>query len=400
MRAVLTNRLVLAGLAVWLATRAFVVVDISHLQDVDNYEVWSHYVAAKGAIPGGESWQYPPGAAFLMLLPRLGAGSYGATFIGLMLLFDLAGLGLLVLLGRRCGSYRGAWVWLLGMPLLGTFAVLRFDLVPTVLAIAALLVIHRRPQWFGVLTGLGASIKLWPVVLLFGEWDGRRLIRACSAALAVLASVFLVSALAFGDPASFLGEQSGRGLQEEAVATLPWQAKAVLTGDLPSREIRYGTWQIAEDGAATVAMLLEWLSIAVLAGAAAWWWFRRKAIRAGRAELTEASVSRDFVFAFVLLLVVASRVFSPQYMVWLLGLTAVVLTTGTTRLARPAWLVLGSMILTTTLFRSPASILIRDLALLAAAADASWVMIGLLQRPGAPARAAPQAIGSGAAAAP
>lgn len=357
------------------------VADISHLQDVNNYEAWSHYLTTEGAIPSGESWQYPPGAAFLMLVPRLGPGGYGESFVGLMLLFDLAGLGLLAILGRRCGSYKGVWVWLLGMPLLGTFAVLRFDLVPTVIAIAALVAIHRRPQWFGALAGLGAAIKLWPMVLLFGEFDRRRLLRAGAVAAAVLALVLGASALAFGDPVSFLGEQNGRGLQEEAVATLPWQARAILAGDLPHRAIHYGAWEIAGAGANTVANLLEWLNLAVLVAAAAWWWLRAKAIRTGRADLAEADVSRDFVFAIVLLLVVTSRVLSPQYMVWLLGLAAVVLTAGTTRLARPAWLVLGSAILTTALFKSPANILIRDLLLLAAALDASIAMIALLRSP-------------------
>jgi hypothetical protein len=383
-RSVLANRLFWIGVGVWIATRAFVVADVSHLQDVNNYAVWSHYLTARHAMPSGQSWQYPPGAAFLMLLPRLGPGSYGDSFIGLMLLFDLAGLGLLALLGRRCGSYKGVWVWLLGMPLLGTFAVLRFDLVPTTIAIAALVVIHRRPQWFGALAGLGAAIKVWPVVLLFGEWDRRRLLYAGIAALAAIALVFFVSALAFGDPASFLGGQSGRGLQEEAVATLPWQAKAVVTGDLPQRAIRYGAWQLSGDGPDTVATALEWLSLAVLAAAAIWWWFRAKAIRAGQSHLGDASVSRDFIFTIVLLLVVASRVLSPQYMVWMLGLSAVVLTAGTTRLARPAWLVLGSMILTTILFKSPTAILARDLLLLAAAIDASIAMGVLLRSRGFP----------------
>lgn len=96
-------------------------------------------------------------------------------------------------------------------------------------------------------------------------------------------------------------------------------------------------------------------------------------------------MSRDFVFTVVLLLVVTSRVLSPQFMIWLLGLAAVVLTAGTTRLARPAWLVLGATILSTSLFKSPENIVIRDLALLAATVDASIAMIGALRKPPAPA---------------
>jgi hypothetical protein len=391
-RPILNRRLFWVAVGVWLVTRGFVVADVgfwghaSHprLQDVNNYDVWSHYLTTQHAIPGGESWQYPPGAAFLMLLPRLGPGTYGESFVGLMLLFDLAGLGLLASLGRRSGNYLGVWVWLLGMPLLGTFAVLRFDLVPAVIGIAALVVIHRRPHRFGALAGLGASIKIWPIVLLFGEWDKRRLLRAGAAALAAVGLVFLISAIAFGDPTSFLGEQSGRGLQEEAVASVPWHLEAIVTGDAPPRAIRFGAWEIATDSADAVAGLLKWLSLIVLAAAAVWWRFRAKAIHAGQTHLAEAAVSRDFVFTIVLLLVVASRVLSPQFMVWLLGLSAVVLTAGTTRLARPAWLVLGATVLTTALFKSSALIVLRDVALLVAAIDASWAMVAMLRRPAPP----------------
>ncbi len=392
LRSILTSPMVWIWVGVWVATRGLMVTDVGfwhdagpRLQDVNNYEVWSHYLTANQAIPDGESWQYPPGAAFLMLLPRLGPGTYGESFVGLMLLVDLAGLGLLALLGRRSGNYTGVWVWLLGMPLLGTFAVLRFDLVPAVLGVAALVVIHRRPNWFGALAGLGASIKVWPIVLLFGEWDRRRLVHAVAAALGTIALVVVISTLAFGDSTSFLSEQNGRGLQEEAVATVPWHVEAIVTGEAPSREIRYGAWEITAPGADVVASLLKWLTVAALGAAATWWWYRAKAIRTGRIDLADATVSRDFVFTIILLLVVTSRVLSPQFMVWLLGLAAVVLTAGSTRLARPAWLVLGATILSTSLFRSPENIVIRDLALLVATVDASIAMIGALRKPPAPA---------------
>jgi hypothetical protein len=376
------NRLVWIWAAVWIATRALIVSDVGfwhdvghlRLEDVNNYEVWSHYLTTQQAIPGGEAWQYPPGAAFLMLVPRIGPGTYGESFVALMLLVDLAGLGLLALLGRRSGNYTGVWVWLLGMPLLGALPVLRFDLVPAVIGVAALVVIHRRPHWFGALAGLGASIKLWPIVLLFGEWERRRLVQAAVAALAALALMILASTLAFGDSTAFLHEQGGRGLQEEAVATAPWQLRELITGEVPQRAVRYGAWEITGGSADFVAGLLKWLSLAALGAAAAWWWCRARAIRGGRVDLADAAVSRDFVFTVVLLLVVTSRVLSTQYMVWLLGLAAVVLTAGTTRLARPAWLVVGATILTTSAFGSAENTLIRNLALLAATIDASVAM--------------------------
>lgn len=399
MKALLGNKWVWIWAGVWLLTRALIVTDVGfwdhvhqlRLEDVGRYDGWSHHLIGDGAFPDGEAWQYPPGAALVMLLPRLGLGlaTYGESFVALMLLVDLAGLALLARLGRRSGNYAGVWVWLLAMPLLSSLPVLRFDLVPSVIAIAALVVIHRRPAWFGALAGLGAAIKVWPVVLLFGEWDRRALLRSALAALAALTLVFAVMAIIFGDPFSFVREQNGRGLQEEAVATLPWDLEEVISGEAPPRAIHFGAWEIDSGTARTVADLLEWLTLAALAAAAAWWWARARAIRAGRADLEDACVSRDFVFTVVLLLVVTSRVLSTQYMIWLLALAAVVLCAERTRLGRPAWLVIAATILTTSVFGSAENGIIRNLILLGATADAAVAMVSLLRADPATARPAP-----------
>jgi hypothetical protein len=296
-----------------------------------------------------------------------------------MLLFDLAGLGLLALLGKRSGNYAGVWVWLLAMPLIGVYAILRFDLVPTVIAIGALVAIHRRPRLFGALVGIGTAIKVWPVALLFGEWDRRRLIQAAVAAAAAIALVFGVAALAFGDPFGFLSGQSDRGLQREAVATAPWLIHQIVSGSAQTIEVHFGSREIVDSGTGAVTDALKWLSLIGLAAAAVWWRYRGRAIRAGRADLAEAGISIDFVFAVVLLLVVTSRVLSPQYMVWLLGLAAVVLSAGTPRLARPAWIVIGATILTTAVQTSQELLLFRNAALLVAAVDAAVAMVRLLR---------------------
>jgi Glycosyltransferase family 87 len=387
-RSLLGDRKHWIWLAVWLATRALIVAEVGfwatshpHFEDVSRYETWSHTLTGEGAFPGGDAWQYPPGAGLLMLIPRVLPGGYGEAFVGLMLLADLIGLVLLARLGRRAGNDTGVWVWLLAMPLLGTFAVLRFDLVPTVIAIAALLVVHRRPQWFGALAGLGAAVKLWPVLVLFGEWDRERLLRSVLAAAVVVAVVFAASAIAFGNPAGFISHGGDRGLQEEAVATIPWQLEQIVSGDPYPREIRFGAWEVASPTADTVATVLGWLTLAALAAAAAWWWRWRQRIREGWDWLADAEVSRDFVFTIVLFVVVASRVLSTQYMVWLLGLAAVVLSAGTARLARPAWIVVGTAALSMATFKSPELTLIRNVALLGATVDAAVAMVGMLRKP-------------------
>lgn len=380
-------------LGVWLGSRALIVAGVvrwagSHalLQDVSRYEQWAAFLTHHGEFPGGNGWQYPPGAGLLMLVPRLLSVDYGAAWVGLMLVVDFVGLLLVARLARRSGRQAGVWVWLLGPPLLGVMMVLRFDLVPSVIAIAALAVIHRRPAWFGALAGLGAAIKLWPALLLLGEWDRRRLARAALAAAAVVALVCVASTIAFGNPAGFISHGGGRGLQEESVGTIPWQVVRIASGDPYPREVRFGAWEIVGAGTGAVVLLLKAMALAALAGATVWWWQRGKAIREGRAELAEDSVSRDFVFAVVLRVVVTSPVLSPQYMVWLLGLAAVVLS-GSTRLGRAAWIVVGATALSTKALRSPEVILLRDLALLFAATDAAATMARLL-RPRRPSTAA------------
>jgi hypothetical protein len=402
MRAALGNRKIWIWAAVWVLTRGLIVShvgfwnDSTGLQpeDVSIFGVWSEELGVHHALPNEEAWQYPPGAAFLMLIPRLSGGNFLDSFVVTMLVVDLIGLVLLARLGRREGSDAAVWVWLLAMPMLRALPVLRFDLVPTVIVIGALVVIHRRPKWFGALAGLGAAVKVWPIALLFGEWDRGRLLRACIAAAATIALVFAVSAIAFsGNELDFLSEQNGRGLQVEAVASLPWHLNQYVTGKEPPTALRFRAWEITSHSADVTADLLKWAALAALAAAGAWWLARARAIRRGRKDLADAVVSRDFVFVVVLLLVVTSRVLSPQYMIWMLGLAAVVLTAGTSRLKRPAWIVIGAAILTTSAYGptgaygttfniyGPAFVmLIRNLALLIAAIDASATMVRLLRR--------------------
>jgi hypothetical protein len=68
-------------------------------------------------------------------------------------------------------------------------------------------------------------------------------------------------------------------------------------------------------------------------------------------------------------------------MLWLVGLVAVVLTAGTTRMARPAWIVLGASILTTGVLRSAEHTLLRNLGLIVATIDACATLILLLRPP-------------------
>ncbi len=388
---VLNNRMLWVWIVVWIVTRTLMVVQVGYwnheagvtYQDADQYRQWSEQLSFMHVMPIGESWQYPPGAAFVILIPRLGVSLFGvpypSAFVVSMLLLDLVGLALMALLAKRTGREIGVWVWLLAMPVLQSYPILHFDLVPTVLMMAALVIIHRRPGWFGALVGLGAAIKVWPVIALFGEWDRRRLLRSTVAAAGVIALVFAVAAILFGSQSSFFDNQDVRGLEVESVGATPWYARETITGTPPPAVARDGTQEIGSGLADAVAVVLKWLGLLILIAAALWWLARERAIRRGRLDLAEATVSRDFLFTVVLLQIVVSRVLSPQYMIWLVGLSAVILTAGTRRMARPAWVVIGAVVITAGLYQAPANMIIRNLALVVAGVDAAIAMFGLLR---------------------
>lgn len=387
------NRKVLLWVGAWILTRAVMVVQVgfwsdlgTNYQDVEFYKNWANTLADFHQMPDEESWQYPPGAAFLLLIPRLGSvfgAAYQPSFVVLMLLVDFAGLVVMALLARRSGRSVGVWVWLLAVPLLQANPLTRFDLAPTVLTMAALVAIHRRVAWFGAFVGAGAVLKIWPIVALLGEWDRRRLIRAAAAAAAVAALTFIAAAIFFGDQSGFFSNQDVRGLQREAVADVPWYLQWSVTGREPEIVLSSGTAELGGPVAEAVAVVLKWLGLLVLLAAAAYWVGRERAIRRGRVDLKDDSVSRDLVFTVVLLQVVVSRVLSPQFMIWVIGMAAVVLGSERTNVERPAWIALGAVLLTTGIYIAPVNMAIRNLVLLAAAVDATVMMVRLLRAPAA-----------------
>lgn len=364
---------------IWVLTRLLMVAQVGFwgehgrdFQDVGTYETWSGMLA-DGTMPPGDAWQYPPGASFLFLIPRIG-GDYGVAFVVLMLALDLVGLALTMRLGRREGRDLGVWVWLLALPMLEVLPLLRFDLVPTVIAMAMLLLVHLRPLWFGALAGLGAAIKVWPAFLLLCEWDRRKLLRSAATALGVVALVFVVAQLCFGDTLGFLDHQNGRGLQKEAVAATPWQLEEVITGTPLPEVTRFGSHEIDADLAGPISEALTVAALLALLAAGLWWLARDRAIRRGAEGLRDLALARDFAFTVVLLFVVTSRVLSPQFMIWMVGMAAIVLSSKRTRLLRPAAVVVFAIAISGGISSDAADLVIRNTALVVALIDAAVIM--------------------------
>ncbi|MGW1589063.1 glycosyltransferase 87 family protein [Streptomyces sp. NPDC002386] len=298
------------------------------------YQGWSG-VLRQGSFPLHDvTWQYPPAAALAILspglLPFLG---YAPAFFVLSCLADLAVFGLLTYAGRRPGrSSRGAWTWVAGLPLLGPTAYARYDLMVTAVAVAALLAGARYPRVMGALAAFGALLKVWPALLLVGATR----LRAWLSAAVTGAGVAALFAVAMPGAFAFLAFQRDRGTEVESLGGLVlhvarrfgWPGEVVLN---------YGSVEFLGPYAGTVGRAAVALSV----GACCWLLLWR--LRAARFE---PHTLADAAFTAVLLLTVTSRVISPQYLVWLIGLAAVRGCFRASRTDTPAALVLAAAFVT------------------------------------------------------
>jgi len=312
-----------AGVAVaalaWVLTRVpMYLIDAGTIHDrwrrfyigdvVQTYANWL-VLFAHGRFPQADArWQYPPGAAAILSLPRLLPGSYLDSFLLIELLCDLLITVLLVHMAIRRGSWLGCWCWLAGIALLGPVVLGRFDMFATLLAVAALY-LAGSPRSLGALAGLGAVVKVWPALVLVGvpPRSGRKaVIAAIASAGAVIAGY-----LAFTSGSlSFLANQDSRGIEVESIAAQPFTLLRTL-GIWHGHVVwRYGAYQLVGPGVGAMADLT--LAGMLLALAALVWWRWRMCWR--------PEVVGDAALTATLLMVTTSRVISVQYMIWLIGM--------------------------------------------------------------------------------
>jgi hypothetical protein len=351
---------VVAALAAgWLLTRAAMVWLLAHdglpwlgaggvSHELERlYTRWRETLD-RGSYPSDDPlWQYPPGAGPALLLPgvlmpRL---PYPWAFSAVTLAADAAVTAALVTTGltRRAATPRaaartargdgrsllGALLWTAGLPLLLHLPLARFDVQVTALAVFALLTLGRLPRLAGALAALGALAKAWPALTLAGAGPGRTTHRAWTSAGLTAVTLLALLASLFTDPLSFVRHQGGRGVQIESLGgtLLSFATHAGWPGQV---RYQYGAMELVGPGVGAVAALSLALTVAAFALIALW------RVRTARAALAHGhwpgSLSYDAALAAVLLLTVTSRVISPQYMIWLLGLAAVCLTLrGTTQ---------------------------------------------------------------------
>ncbi|WP_149179377.1 glycosyltransferase family 87 protein [Streptomyces sp. TRM49041] len=297
------------------------------------YHNW-YEVLSGGTYPLDDvTWQYPPAAAFAILSPGLLPFlEYAHAFFVLALVCDAAVFGLLMYTGGRPGkSYAGAWVWLAGIPLLGPTAYSRYDIMVTAVAVTALLAGVRNPRTMGVLTGVGALLKVWPALLLVGTMRGRVTLRSWAAAAASGAAVLVACVLAAPGALAFLTFQRDRGTEVESLGSLVFHVARYFGAWDGEVRLNYGSVEFLGPYVPLVSQVA--LALTVLA----FGWLLLWRVRAREFATTTLC---DSAFVAVLLFTTTSRVISPQYMLWLVGLAAVCLVWRRSRMRVAATLVL------------------------------------------------------------
>lgn len=346
------------AVGVWIATRAVFVLIYANVikapvgnvfADVALYHRWSDALLDWQIPHDDPMWQYPPGAAALFWSLRHIAGdsvgSYEITFFTLALAADLLVLLTLLRLARGDGLLLGVWAWAVVVPLLNLLTYARYDIFATASAVVALAATIRRPVVAGVALSIGALIKVWPAVLLISArpFGGLRpILTGFAVTLAVLGGALT---LAFtGAWSGFTGNQADRGLQIESIGATPLVLARLADPTIDIRYV-YGAMEFVDHPFVRPATIgLPVLTMLGLGGLGLWWLVK------GRRLTWTSTVGFDVALLAVLTTVVTSRVFSPQYMLWLIGLAAVCLTRRDTTQRVASALLMVATALTSALF--------------------------------------------------
>jgi uncharacterized membrane protein len=262
--------------------------------------------------------EYPPGSLVSFLVPGvISIAHFTAAFKAFMALCGVA----TVLLVARIDRRPAVLIPIALAPLaVGPLLLDEFDLWPTLLTVAALLALLRGRGTVGAaLLGLGAATKIFPAAILpvalvwlyrrYGRRSAARAAAAFAATVVVVYGVFAV--VAPGGIWFSTRVQLQRGLQKESIGAaflyvldkLGLYTAHIRVGNAQWTELT-GTAGTALTAISTIAEVAAVLLVVVLAA-------RRAADESTLLLAATAAVAGFVAFG---------KVFSPQYLVWLVPL--------------------------------------------------------------------------------
>ena len=312
------------------------------------YRVWAEN-AADGLVRMGidAPWVYPILAfAPMTAALALGAEWYGQTWLAIVTVLDAIAFSILIGRARLSRSRRiAAWWWVGFLAVLGPIALGRIDAVTVPFAITGLLFAAGRPRVAAVLLTVGAWVKVWPAALVAALVIAMRRRREVFMVAAALSAGILAVSIVAGAGANAIGfiiEQAGRGLQVEAPLATAWLWQIVAGSKEVTVEYDRDilTFQIDGPGADVAALLttpLMFIGVAVVVMCG---------IRAARRQAHVGELLAPLSLGFVVVLMVANKVGSPQFATWLAAPIVLGLVYRPARFAVPAALAAAVALLT------------------------------------------------------
>lgn len=316
------------------------------------YRVWAEN-AAEGLVRMGIDvpWVYPI-LAFAPMAASLAFGPewYGQTWLGIVVLLNAAAFSVLIGRRRLTRTRRiAAWWWLGFLALLGPIALGRIDAITVPLALTGMLWAAGRPRVAAVLLTIATWVKVWPAAVLAAlVVASRRRWEVVTVAVALSAGILGVSLLAGSglNAVGFVAEQAGRGLQIEAPLAVAWLWQIVAGS--AAVEVVYDrqilTFQISgpgADAAASVTTPIMALGVAavLLLG-----------IRAARRGAAFGRLFPPLALSFIVVLMLANKVGSPQFVTWLAAPVVLGLVLRPRRFLVPAALAAAVALLTQVIY--------------------------------------------------
>ena len=272
--------------------------------------------------------EYPPLSVPVLVAPIYASDSSQGFIDGFMwemLAFDLAIIVLIALAlpgdARRALSALGIYTAgvlilsdvALSPSLIDTapLALARFDLVPALFVLAAILARDRgrSATWSGLLS-IGVAIKAFPLflypALLRGERNIRRVLVAGAAPLLLCVAAVLVTGDEFGSAITY---HTQRALQVESLGASPFELAHVLGSSGVATAVGHGGFEISASGATAA----RWISVVI--GAAIYLLLVVTGWRSRASNL-------ELVAALLAVMVVFAPVLSPQFLLWILPISA------------------------------------------------------------------------------
>lgn len=309
-------------ISIWLGWQGFIAEAIPYGDVSFVYEFWAGQAAGGAGVVGIDSgWVYPVFALVPILLPLIaGPGLYPIGWIVLVTALNAAAFAYLLnsakgTSGNRLQRIAALW-WMLFLVLLGPISVARLDSIVTPLAIVGLLTAIQRPALAAVLLSIATWIKVWPAALIAAVLISVNKRKTIFISVVVTSAVIMLIVVILGGAGnlfSFLGQQTGRGLQIEAPLATPflWLAAFQEDGYAVYYDTAILTFQVMGEGTGIVADLSSILLGIGFLGTLGW------GILLHRKGSSPSHVLPAVALTLTMVLIVFNKVGSPQYIGWL-----------------------------------------------------------------------------------